>query len=77
MDRVPDLRELQSVFWRLLSAPEGAAQGAAALRREGKIESEDLTTLVRSDPRLGAVERVDIYADMYFYRLRDCLAEAS
>lgn len=75
MDPFPHLRDLQSIFWRLLSAPEGAAQGAAALRREGVLESEDLSFLVRSDARLDAVERVEIYADMYFYRLRDCLAE--
>ncbi len=75
MQPFPDLASLQSIFWRLLAAPEGAAQGAAALRREGALESEDLSFLVRPDERLDATGRVDIYADMYFYRLRDCLAE--
>jgi len=75
VQRFPDLRALQSIFWHLLSAPDGAALGAAALHREGTLESEDLAFLVRSDATLSAVEHVDIYADMYFYRLRDCLAE--
>jgi hypothetical protein len=34
-----------------------------------------LEALVDGDERLSAVERVDIYADAYFYRLLDCLAE--
>ncbi len=62
----PDLRGVQTLFWRLVSAPEGVASA---------VGSDDLSLLVRSDVRLGAVERLDIYADMYFYRLRDCLAE--
>ena len=75
MQPFPDLRSVQSLFWRLLCAPEGVRQGAAELQRAGEIESQDLSFLVRPDARLGAVERLDIYADMYFYRLRDCLAE--
>jgi hypothetical protein len=71
----PDLRSVQSLFWRLLSAPEGVSKGAAELHRAGEIESQDLSFLVRPDARLGPVERLDIYADMYFYRLRDCLVE--
>jgi hypothetical protein len=75
MQRSPDLREVQSLFWLLLTAPEGASQGVAELRRAGQLESEDLSFLVRSDTGLGPIERLDIYAGMYFYRLRDCLAE--
>lgn len=71
----PALRPLQTLFWRLITAPEGVAAGAAALRREGVREAEDLSRWVRSDARLDATGRLDVYADMYFYRLRDCLAE--
>ncbi len=71
----PELAELQALVWRLLAAPEGVRQGAAVLHREGVLGSEDLSFLVPPDDRLGPVERLDIYADMYFYRLRDCLAE--
>ena len=73
--RPPQLRDLQALFWQLLTAPEGVSKGVAELRRKGELESEDLSFLVRPDARLGPVERLDIYADMYFYRLRDCLAE--
>jgi hypothetical protein len=71
----PTLRETQDLVWRLLVAPEGVVRGVAALREQGALEGDDLSFLVRSDDRLGAVERLDIYADMYFYRLSDCLAE--
>ena len=66
MPDFPNLRGAQSLFWRLVSAPEGVAKA---------LGSDDLSFLVRPDLRLGAVERLDIYADMYFYRLRDSLAE--
>ncbi len=75
MSGAAGLREVQELVWRLLVAPEGVAKGAAELRRAGVLAGDDLSFLVRSDQRLGAVERLDIYADMYFYRLRDCLAE--
>jgi len=75
VQRFPDLQRLQTIFWRLLAAPEGASSGARALRSEGAIGSEDLSDLVRADDRMKPLERVDVYADMYFFRLRDCLAE--
>lgn len=75
MTGAPRLAELQRIVWRLLVAPEGVAAGVRALRREGVLADDDLSFLVRPDARLGPVERLDIYADMYFYRLRDCLAE--
>ena len=76
-----DLSRLQALFWRLLTAPEGVANGAEQLARGGELDSADLSFLIRPDPpergegRLDSVERLDIYADMYFYRLRDALAE--
>jgi hypothetical protein len=59
----------------MIAAPTGAGPGAVDLHAEGAIARSDLAGLVRGDERLGAVDRVDVYADMYFYRLRDCLAE--
>lgn len=73
--RFPGLRPLQSLFWQLITAPEGVARGAAELHGAGVLSSEDLSFLVRPDARLGPAERFDIYANMYFYRLRDCLKE--
>jgi len=71
----PALRSVQTLLWRLIAAPEGVAAGAATLRREGALQGDDLSFLVRPDERMDATERLDVYADMYFYRLRDCLAE--
>jgi hypothetical protein len=62
----PKLRDVQSLLWRLLSAPEGVSKGMAELHRAGELGSQDLSFLVRADARLGPVERLDIYADMYF-----------
>jgi hypothetical protein len=66
------LARTQRLLWQLISAPEGAAAALAAL------EAGDATvagSLVRPGGRLAPVERLEIYADMYFYRLRDCLQE--
>jgi hypothetical protein len=70
-----ELQGVQTILWRLITAPEGAAHGAEALRREGVLATRDLRSLLRPSASLSPTERVDVYADMYFYRLRDCLAE--
>jgi hypothetical protein len=75
VQRFPDLRGVEELFWKLITAPEGVVRGAAELHREGSLESEDLSFLVPPNDRLGSAEQLDIYADMYFHRLRDCLAE--
>jgi hypothetical protein len=69
---MPTLAETQQLFWKLITAPEGVASGLAAL---SPSERGFADALVRADARLSAVERLDIYADMYFYRIRDCLQE--
>jgi hypothetical protein len=63
------LRETEQLFWKLISAPEGVA---AALRQPDN-KSLQLDEVLRGDERLTAVERLDIYASMYFYRLLDIL----
>jgi len=55
----PALRELQALFWRRLNGMTEPALEAAIV----------------STPSLGAADRLDIYARMYFWRLRDALAE--
>jgi len=75
VQRFPDLRGVEELLWKLITAPEGVVRGAAELHREGALESEDLSFLVPPNDRLGSAEQLDIYADMYFHRLRDCLAE--
>jgi hypothetical protein len=75
MPSPPDLKGSQVLFKDLITAPEGVVPGAAQLRAAGRIDSTDLSFLVRGDARLDAAGRLDIYAGMYFYRLRDALAE--
>jgi len=69
---MPSLAQTQQLFWTLITAPEGVAAGRNALRPSQRALAD---TLVREDARLSAVDRLDIYADMYFYRIRDCLKE--
>ncbi len=68
----PTLEQTQHLFWKLITAPEGAAAGLGGLSPAERTLGE---SLVRGDARLSAVERLDVYADMYFYRIRDCLKE--
>jgi hypothetical protein len=55
----PSLRDLQALFWAALNGRQDAA----------------LEAVVASTPGLTAADRVAIYAEMYFARLRDVLAE--
>ncbi|HZZ07411.1 MAG TPA: DNA-binding domain-containing protein [Candidatus Binataceae bacterium] len=67
-----DLKHLQALLYRLITAPEGIAQGLAAEREFG---SDALDNLIEGDDRLSAAERLEIYANAYFYRILDCLKE--
>ncbi|HYD48880.1 MAG TPA: DNA-binding domain-containing protein, partial [Terriglobales bacterium] len=60
------------LLWKLIAAPEGAHQGLAELPQD---ERELARTFVRGDARLGSVERIDIYANMYFFRLLEVLRQ--
>jgi hypothetical protein len=66
------LKELESLLYRLITAPSGVAEGLAA---ERDLDARGLDTIVLADERLSAEARVDIYANMYFYRIRDALKE--
>ena len=72
---MPDLKGTQRLVWELITAPEGVRAGAEALARQGTLPTADLAFLVRGDARLDPAARLDIYANMYFFRLRDALAE--
>ena len=63
------LRETEELFWKLITAPEGVADG---LRRID-MKPEELGGVIAGDARLDAVQRLDIYANMYFWRLLDIL----
>src|ERR1700730_3510359 len=63
-----DLKQLQSLLYRLITAPSGVAEGLAAERELG---AGGLDAIVLGDDRLSSEARVDIYANMYFYRILD------
>jgi hypothetical protein len=70
---MPTLRVTQDLLWTLITAPEGV--GAALAGAPGEPLARALEQTVRGDDRLSAVERLDIYANMYFYRLLDVLKD--
>ncbi|MGZ3621094.1 MAG: HvfC/BufC family peptide modification chaperone, partial [Candidatus Binataceae bacterium] len=71
----PGLENLQALLYRLITAPEGVAAGLAAERAPGPTTRDDLDQLIEGDDRLSAAERLEIYANAYFYRILDCLKE--
>ena len=66
------LKDLQNLLYRLITAPSGVAEGLGA---EHALPAGGLAALVDGDERLSAEARVDVYADMYFYRLLEVLKE--
>jgi hypothetical protein len=66
---MPALRDTEALFWKLITAPEGVADG---LRRID-MKPDELGRVVAGDARLDAVQRLDVYANMYFWRLLDIL----
>jgi Putative DNA-binding domain len=70
-----DLRRMQGLFWSLITAPEGVRPALDALARKGELERPSLDDLFTGDERMPAADRLDIYANMYFFRLLDCLRE--
>jgi hypothetical protein len=66
------LKDLESLLYRLIAAPSGVAEGLAAERELG---ADGLDAVVLGDERLSAKARVEIYANMYFYRILDALKE--
>jgi hypothetical protein len=66
------LKNLQNLLYRLITAPSGVAEGLAA---EHDLRAGGLDTIVLGDDRLSSEARVDIYANMYFYRILDALKE--
>jgi hypothetical protein len=70
-----DLKRTQELFWALITAPAGVRPSLDDLQRRGVVSDATLAEVFVGDDRLSAVDRVDIYANMYFYRLLDCLRE--
>jgi hypothetical protein len=60
-----DLKDLQTLLYSTITAAPGAARSSATI----------LSDVIRGDERLSALQRLNIYANAYFYRLLDCLKE--
>jgi hypothetical protein len=72
---MPTLGETQRLLWQLITAPEGVAAALAAdAERAGRL-GVALERTVRGDGALDATQRLDIYANMYFFRVLDVLKE--
>ena len=69
------LNDTQHLLWRLITAPEGVAAALAADGDRSGGLSAALAAVVRSDGALDAPQRLDIYANMYFFRILDVLKE--
>jgi len=69
---MPTLSETQRLLWSLITAPEGVPRALAEPDR-GPALARALERTVRSGERLSAVERLDVYANMYFFRLLDVI----
>ena len=67
-----DLKRLQELLYRLIAAPCGVGEGLAA---NGGLPPGNLEAILNGDDRLSARERLEIYANAYFYRLLDVLKE--
>ncbi|MGH7780228.1 MAG: HvfC/BufC family peptide modification chaperone [Candidatus Binataceae bacterium] len=64
------LKDTQELLYRLIAAPSGVAGG---LVHERALPRGGLDAIIGGDARMPAVERLDIYANMYFYRLLEIL----
>jgi len=67
-----DLKTIQEILYRLITAPSGVAEGLADERALG---CDGLRGVISEGARLSAEDRVDIYASAYFYRIFDVLKE--
>jgi hypothetical protein len=66
------LAELQRLLYRLITAPGSVEE---AVTHEPELQRQGLEALIDGNQRLSAERRLGIYANAYFYRLRDILKE--
>lgn len=66
------LATLQRRLWRLLTAPDGVH---AALAEAGDARGASLEPWLEGGARLPAADRLEVYANAYFHRVHDALAE--
>jgi hypothetical protein len=76
-DPAPALDVVQRWFQAVVTHPDGVAGGlsSAAANRFMPLDRDGLERLVRRSSRLTAEQRLSIYANAYYARLLECLAE--
>jgi len=67
--RADELAKLQRLFFELVTAPEGVAR---EIEKRGVVRAR-IDAAIAGDERASAVERLDVYANMYFFRILDVL----
>ena len=67
-----ELARIQQRFFRLVRAPRGVAPELPALSREDP-DGVPLLGWIRAPDEAAAIGRLDVYAEMYFFRLLDVL----
>ena len=65
-----NLLEVQTLVYQLVAGPQGTTAGNG----DGPLRS-DVTRVIRSNRGLRGGQRIDLYANAYFYRLLECLKE--
>ncbi len=68
----PSLREIQELFWRAISHPTGVSE---FLQSGSPKERAAFEATFAQSPGFSRIQRVEVYAEGYFYRLLDVLAE--
>lgn len=77
MSDAPNLDSLQRWMLEVITDPNGAERGLSADKARECIDvpSERLGDVIRPSLSRTPLERLSVYADMYFWRLLDVLAE--
>lgn len=70
-----DLKQTQEIFWKLMQAPEGVARALDAWRMTGEVPFEELREFLKEETPGKAGDRLENYAQMYFWRLFESLKE--
>jgi hypothetical protein len=68
-----DLRQFQRVMTEALFRPLTAADGLQAAWSDGRSTASVAAEFVKPNSRLTSVERLEIYARSYWFRVLDCL----
>ena len=69
------LESLEQWMYSVISHPQGAEAGVEANSKPGSEAAYDLEQTVLPSEKLTPLERISVYADMYFWRFIDIMSE--